>query len=116
MQNTISILLLLWFTITLVDSTERLHHVLILIVASVAVASVYVIREWLPNRGYAGYRPGGIATDANYFALCAAAATVLAITLLKGKRPKCEKVFLLGCSVVNIPHLALRPRAAGSWG
>jgi O-antigen ligase len=116
LQNVASILLLLWFTMVLVDSTERLHRVLLVAVSSGALASVYVIRDWIGNRGMAGYRPGGVAGDANYFALCATVAALLAFGLLQGHRPRWEKFYLQGCFAVIIIAFSLAASRGGVVG
>lgn len=94
LMNIGSMLLFFILTVGLVDSIERLHRVILVCVASVGLASVYVIRDWLGNP-YPGYRPGGISGDANYFSLCASAALLIGLNLIFGKRPRREKIAVL---------------------
>jgi probable O-glycosylation ligase (exosortase A-associated) len=63
-------LLLMFMTISVVDSMRRLRWALLAAVGSVAWASLYMLREWqggIRAYGY-GYRPGYVVGDPNYFA------------------------------------------------
>jgi putative inorganic carbon (hco3(-)) transporter len=96
--NIFSMLLFFLLVVGLIDSAVRLRRVLLVMIASVGVASVYTIRDWWFNRSfYADYRPGYISGDANYFGLCAASALVLALHLALVARRGWEKIFLFGC-------------------
>jgi len=63
-------LLLMFMTVSVVDSMRRLRWALLAAVGSVAWASLYMLREWqggIRTYGY-GYRPGFVVGDPNYFA------------------------------------------------
>jgi len=65
-----------------IDSRQRLENSLLALVASIGLASLYLIREWTgaaPVYGV-GYRPGSVAGDPNVFS--ASAVTVLPISWL----------------------------------
>jgi O-antigen ligase len=102
MNNILSILLLLVFALVMVNSVSRLHWILIATVTSGALASVYVVREWLENRSFAGYRPGSISGDANYYGICAAGCLPLIFALHQARPPRWEKLYLTGCFVVTV--------------
>lgn len=112
LMNIGSMLLFFILTIGLVDTVERLHRVVLVSIGSVALTSVYVIRDWLGNP-YAGYRPGGVAGDANYFALCGVGGLLLGLNLLFGKRPKWEKFGIIGCLVITSVALILAASRGG---
>ena len=111
--NVSSMLLFFLITIGLVDTVERLHRVILVCIGSVGLASIYVIRDWLGNRQYAGYRPGGISGDANYFSLCASAALLLGLNLLFGKRSRREKLIILASLSVTSVALILAASRGG---
>jgi O-antigen ligase len=69
MQIYISIDLLFFATVVLIDSQRRLRYVLLSMIASMSWASFYVLREWqVYHNVYPGLRPGGVSGDCNYFA------------------------------------------------
>ena len=71
-QIYVSIALLFFATVVLVDSLPRLRHVLLCMIASMSIASLYVLREWqVYHNVYPGLRPGGVSGDCNYFAASA---------------------------------------------
>src|SRR5579872_4221103 len=93
----VSMVVFLVITIVLVDSPVRLHGVILTMIGSVGIASVYTIREWMFNRSIADYRPGSISGDANYFGLAAAPCMLIALTYVLGQRSRWEKLYLYGC-------------------
>lgn len=116
-NNVLSILLLLLVAAALVDSVARLRWTLLMIVGSVAIASVYVIREWLQwHHAILGYRPGGVSGDANYFGTAAAASLPLAFVLVQTHRPKWEKTYLVSCFTVTLIAFFLAASRGGLIG
>lgn len=93
----LSMMLFFLLIVCLVDSMTRLYRVLLTMIGSVGITSIYVVRDWMFNRQWADYRPGGVSGDANYFALCAVAALLVALHLVLTNRPRWEKLFLYGC-------------------
>jgi putative inorganic carbon (hco3(-)) transporter len=97
-ENLIFSMLLFFILVTgLIDSMTRLYRGLLTLIGSVAITSLYVVRDWSFNRSLPDYRPGGVSGDANYYALCAVTALVLALHLALSGRPRSEKLFLYGC-------------------
>ena len=113
LMNIGSMLLFFFLTIGLVDTIDRLHRVVLVCIGSVGLASIYVIRDWLGNRQYAGYRPGGISGDANYFSLCASAALLMGLNLIFGKRSRREKLGILLCLIITSVALILAASRGG---
>jgi O-antigen ligase len=100
-NNVLSILFLLLVTIIMVDSVARLHSALLMMVGSVAIASFYVVREWMQwGHAIAGYRPGGVSGDANYFGTAAATCLPLVLVLIQVCRIKWERYYLIGCFIL----------------
>lgn len=95
--NLISMMTFFTLIVGLVDSVTRLYRVLLTMIGSAGLASIYVIRDWMSNRAIPNYRPGGAVGDANYFALCAATCLVLTLHLALSGRPRREQLFLYGC-------------------
>ena len=72
LQIYVSLGLLFFATVVLVDSVQRVRYVLLTMIASTALASLYVLREWqVYHNVYPGLRPGGVSGDCNYFAASA---------------------------------------------
>src|SRR5260370_2778654 len=99
--NRVSMLLLFFLIIALVDSIARLRRVILIMIGSVTIAAVYVVRDWQFNRMYADYRPGGISADANYFALCASVCMLLSLQLVTSRPTRWEKRYLYGCLAIT---------------
>jgi O-antigen ligase len=72
LQIYVSLGLLFFVTLVLIDSLQCLRYVLLAMIAATAVASLYVLREWqVYHNIYPGLRPGGVSGDCNYFAASA---------------------------------------------
>ncbi|MGA2960670.1 MAG: O-antigen ligase family protein [Candidatus Korobacteraceae bacterium] len=91
-----------------IDSRQRLENSVLVLIASVGLASLYLIREWagaLSTYGF-GYRPGSVAGDPNVFS--ASAVTVLPIMLAVGLgQHGWKRAFCLGCLLVTIVAILL---------
>src|SRR5688572_13131332 len=85
LMSCISFLLLFFVTHVLVDSFGRLKMSLLVAVGSVAFASLYILREWQNMSGLygAGYRPGWVTGDPNYYSVSALLCLPLAFYLLR---------------------------------
>ncbi|HLJ17361.1 MAG TPA: O-antigen ligase family protein [Bryobacteraceae bacterium] len=100
-----------------IDSIERLRWALLTAVGSVAFASLYIIRDWQKMHSiYAGYRPGGISGDPNYFALTALLVMPFSYYMIAGKRPKWEKVYCFVCLLIMLIASALASSRGGLLG
>ena len=101
LTNRVSMLLLFFLIIALVDSIARLRRVILVMIGSVTITAVYVVRDWQSNRIIADYRPGGVSGDANYFALCASACMLLSLQLVLSRPTRWEKRYLYGCLAIT---------------
>lgn len=103
-----SFLAFLFVTLTLVDSVERLRWVLLMAVGSVAYASLHVLREWQKYGGMAaGYRPGWVTGDPNYYSISALLCIPIAIYLLRTRQAPWERYFCVGSVLVTVLALTL---------
>jgi putative inorganic carbon (HCO3(-)) transporter len=94
----VSYVLLFVTTISVVNTYERLHRTLLAAIAGQALASLYVIREFQASGG-TNLRPGYVAGDSNYFAICTVLMIPVAVYFAKMKGPWLERWFC-GVSVV----------------
>ncbi len=112
-----SFLLLFFVTVTVIDSLYAMRWVLLVSVASVSLASVYVIREWQKYHSlYAGFRPGWVAGDPNYFTMSAVLTLPIAFHLMLARRRHWERFFCLGCSLVTLVAVTLGASRGGFLG
>jgi O-antigen ligase len=95
--------LLIFISISIVDTLPRLRWTSLALIGSYGVASLYVIREWQQGHlVYRNFRPGWIVGDSNYFATTAIFAIVLAFYFMQGKRPRWEKACCVVCLLLTI--------------
>ena len=112
-----SFLLLFFITAVLIDSVRRLRWVLIAVGASVALASLYTLREWqLYHAIYAGFRPGYISGDSNYFAISALQCLPIAYFLMLDPNRRWERFFWAACLVSLLAASALASSRGGFLG
>src|SRR5256712_13698545 len=95
-----SFLVFLFVTLTLVDSLHRLRWGLLMAVGRCPYSSVHVLREWQKYGDMAaGYRPGWVTGDPNYYSISALLCVPLAIYLLRTEQPRWERWFCIGSIV-----------------
>ncbi len=112
-----SFLLLLFVTVSIVDSLSRLRGVLLAAIGSVAWGSLYVIREWQKYHNvYRGFRPGWVVGDSNYFAVSALLCLPLALFLVCERQPRWEKLFCLGSLLVTLGGMTVCASRGGFVG
>ena len=112
-----SFLVFLFLTLTVVDSLHRLRWVLLMAVGSVAYASLHVLREWQKYGDMAaGYRPGWVTGDPNYYSISALLCVPLAIYLLRTEQPRWERWFCIGSIVVTVLGLTFAASRGGFVG
>jgi O-antigen ligase len=112
-----SFLLLFFITVTVVDSLNRLRWVMLVAIAAVAFASLYMIREWQNYHNlYTDFRPGWVVGDPNYFTISALFALPLAFRLMLRSRRPWERVFCAGCLVVTVLAVTLGASRGGFLG
>src|SRR2546427_6095414 len=98
-----SFLFLFVTTLILIDSRARLRRSLLLLIGATAFASLYVIRQWQQyHLVYAGFRPGGVSGDSNYFALLALVGLPLAFSLMLGEKSPWIRLYCGGCLSVTV--------------
>jgi O-antigen ligase len=101
-------LVLFFVTLTVVDSTPRLRGTLLAAVGGTAYASLHVIREWQKYGGMsAGYRPGYVAGDANYYSLSVLLCAPAALYLLRRDSSPLVRRCCAGALVVMLFGLTL---------
>lgn len=109
----LSMALLFFVVISIVDTIPRLRWTLLAAVGSMGWASLFVVREWMRDPMW---RPGSIAGDANYFALDACLVLPVAFLFVWRSRILWERVFALGCLVATIGSTFLGGSRGGLLG
>jgi O-antigen ligase len=98
-----SSLLLIFISISIVDTLPRLRWTALALIGSYGFASLYVIREWQKAHKFdSNFRPGWIVGDINYFSTTAIFAIVLAFNFMQGRRPRWEKAYCIVCLLLTI--------------
>jgi O-antigen ligase len=112
-----SFALLMGITVVLVNSRARLRNVLLVALGSVALGSVYVLREWQKYRSvYSDFRPGYVVGDPNYFSASALLCIPLGICLFLYFRSGWRKYFCAVCLVLTILALTACASRGGFLG
>lgn len=111
-------LLFLLTTVILVRSAERLRWTLLAATAAMALASLFMIREWLAGSALygPGFRPGFIAGDPNYFTASVLVILPFAFYLLTESRQRWERLFALGAVAVTLWAIMLSASRGGFLG
>jgi len=112
-----SFLAFFFITVSVVDSRARVRWVVLSGIGSIGLASVYVLRDWqLYHNLYAGYRPGWVVGDPNYFTVNALLFMPVALLLLQQKQPRWQRLFCLGCLILTLAAVALSASRGGFLG
>lgn len=96
-----SFVFMFFVTMALVDSLPHLQYSVLAIIGALAVASLYLLREWQRSGFQSGYRAGWVSGDANYFGANAILALALGYFLLRTKIPRAQKIFCLACTILT---------------
>ena len=112
----LSCLLLFFVTLALIDSPQRLRSAVLSLIAALGVASLYTLREFQANGFAAGYRPGYVVGDANFFSGAALLAIPLAYYLVGAKGPRWERIFCLVCLLTTVLALIVGASRGGFYG
>lgn len=99
LMSCLSIAFLFFVVLTVVDTLNRLRWTILTAVGSMALASLYVFKEWVRDPWW---RPGSVSGDANYFALNICLVLPLALLIVFRSRVLWERLFALGCIVAMI--------------
>ncbi len=103
--------------LSVIDSMKRLRWVLMTAVGSVALASLYVIREWQKNKGWAtGSRGAWVVGDTNHFGITAICGITLAWYLAQERRSKWERLFCWGCLLLTFAAAIIGASRGGFLG
>jgi O-antigen ligase len=99
----LSFLMLFFITVSIVDSLDRLRWVLIAASSSLALASLYVLRDWqLYHAIYKDYRPGWVVGDPNYFTVNILLFIPTTFLLVLQPRPRWQQLYCAGCFIVTL--------------
>jgi putative inorganic carbon (hco3(-)) transporter len=113
-----SSLLLVFISISIVDTLPRLRWTVLALIGSYGFGSLYVIREWQQGRNLSSnFRPKGwVVGDVNYFSTTAIFAFVLAFYFMHGKRPRWEKAYCIVCLLLIILAVTFGASRGGFFG
>lgn len=109
-----SFLMFFVVTLILIDSLPRLRMAMLVAIGSIALASVYLIREWQKYGGT--MRPGWIVGDANYFTASALLCLPVAYYLMQRQSPTWVRVFCLGSTCLTLFAVMLGASRGGFLG
>jgi O-antigen ligase len=99
----LSLLILFFIVLVVVDSLERVRWVLLFASASLALASLYVLRDWQTFHSmYRDYRPGWVVGDPNYFTVNVLLFIPTTLLMAQQPRPRWQRWFCLGCFIVTL--------------
>jgi len=116
-MNYLSFLGLFFATRILVDSERALRLVVLTAVGTMAYGSLHMIREWQKYGGFAaGYRPGWIFGDSNYFTLSALLVLPLSFYLLGILETWWQRWLCLACLAVMLFAVTLAASRGGFLG
>lgn len=110
-------LVVLYFTLlTVVDKLERLRAVLITVIVSIGLASLYSVRAWVVHRGWeTGFRPGYV-IDSNHFPITAVCGIALAWYLAQDRKFGRLRWVLWLCMLVDIAAILTGASRGGFLG
>ncbi len=98
-----SFFVLFFITMAVVDTLSRLRWLLLTASASLALASLYVLRDWQTFHAlYRDYRPGFVVGDPNYFTVSVLLFIPTTFLMTQQSRPRWQRWFCLGCFVITL--------------
>ncbi len=111
-------LVFLIITLLLVDSLPRLRWSCLAAIASLGVAALYALREWQGGSQLygAGYRPGYVTGDPNYYTASAILCLPLALHFAQEKRPAWQRFFCIGVILVALAAVMVASSRGGFFG
>jgi O-antigen ligase len=112
-----SFLVLFFITMAVVDTLSRLRWLLLTASASLALASLYVLRDWQVFHAlYRDYRPGWVVGDPNYFTVSVLLFLPTTFLLTQQPRPRWQRWFCLGCFVITLFGVMVSASRGGFLG
>lgn len=111
-------LLFLLTTVMLVRTVERLRWTLLAATAAMALASLFMIREWLAGSALYGaaFRPGFVVGDPNYFTASVLVVLPFACYILTERQVPWERLFCLAAITVTLWAVMLSASRGGFLG
>ena len=111
-------LVLLFVTLSVIDSLQRLRWVLLSAAAAVGFGSTWVIREWITFRNvYPDFRPGWSVGDSNYFATSAVLCLPFMFLHILGREVvRWEKHLYTGALLITLVAITLCASRGGFLG
>jgi O-antigen ligase len=109
----VSYVLLLFITVSMVDTLSRVRWTVLATLGSVTLASLYVIRFW---QKYGDPRPGGTTGDANSFTISALIGVPVGLYLISLRRPRWSPLYCIGCTAVTLMAIVLASSRGGFFG
>lgn len=115
MSSYVSFVLLFFVTTCLVNTPQRLYKTLLVGLAGSAVAALYVIREYQASGG-TQVRPGYIAGDSNYFALCSLLVIPVAFCFVRREESPIERLLCIVSAALILIAFTLASSRGGLVG
>jgi O-antigen ligase len=117
LMSFVSFLSFFFITLVVVDSVSRLRITCLVAIASVGYASLHVVREWQKYGNMsAGYRPGWVTGDPNYFSISALLCLPIAFFLLQTKPRPLTRWFCIASMATILFALTLAASRGGFVG
>lgn len=113
--NLLSMFVLYFITISLVDTLDRFRTSLLIAIGSVAFASLYVMRQWQFYHGvYAAFRTwGGLTGDPNYYSMIAVISVPMAVFMARTSASFYVRTFAWICLGITIVGMMLAASRGG---
>lgn len=112
-----SFLILIFITLKIVDTPSRFLYVLWAFIASLSLASLYVIREWQKYHAiYADFRPGWVTGDPNYFTASVLLGIPLALVFARELPVRWQRIGFGGALAIILIAIALAASRGGLLG
>jgi len=107
-----------FITMIVIDSIKRLYWSMMAAIGSVGFASLYMLQEWRKGTAVwgAGYRPGWIVGDSNYFSVAALAVLPIAFELALVSPRRWQKLYATGCGLITFAAITLGASRGGFLG
>lgn len=113
----VSLLLQFFFAQMIVDTTPKLRRCIMAALIALAIASLYMIREWQQFHNlYRSFRPGAVVGDSNYFGISVVAALPVSYFLLQLRTSWLYRAFVLVCMLLTLIALMLGASRGGFLG
>jgi putative inorganic carbon (HCO3(-)) transporter len=117
LMSYLSLIILFFTTLVLVNSLRRLLWTLLAAIGGLAFASLYVLREFQKYYSPSNpIRPGYVVGDPNYFSVSALLCIPLAFALMNERRPRWMRSFAAVCLVLMILAVTVAASRGGFLG